>query len=199
MQFSDSVPPPACYSAYAPIVPAAGYPQTTLMPCYGAQEDSASLLDQLTLDHYHQLDTTVDNSSCDFQNGFPTFSERSIQPFPVFHENMTPQSPSEYSDRSNSFEYSPSCQGVEFIPQSYSSPSHPDTKSCAYAGMDQHVYQHQDNSSFCYCAFCYSMDYQGSAREQDSYSYTNMDYMGYLTSSEDIFTKDLNSYDMCYI
>ncbi|XP_073458513.1 POU class 2 homeobox associating factor 3 [Aquarana catesbeiana] len=199
MQFSDSVPPPACYSACAPIVPAAQYPQTTPMPCYGVQENSTSLLDQLTMDYYHQPNTIVDNSSCDFQNVFPTFSEGSIQPFPIFHENMTPQSPSESSDRSNSFEYSPSCQGVEFIPQSYSSPSPPDTNSCAHAGMDQHVYQHQDNSSFCYCTFCCPMDYQGSVKEQDSYSYTNIDYMGYLTSSEDIFTKDLNSYDMCYI
>lgn len=69
-------------------MPAAQYPQTTPMPCYGVQENSTSLLDQLTMDYYHQPNTIVDNSSCDFQNVFPTFSEGSIQPFPIFHENM---------------------------------------------------------------------------------------------------------------
>ncbi|KAM9299395.1 POU class 2 homeobox associating factor 3 [Gastrophryne carolinensis] len=199
LQYSDSVPPsPECYSACAPISSIAEYPQTTPILYYGPQEEGVSIVDQQTLNHYSQPDTLMDNSICDFQNIFPTFPEESIQSFPIFNQSMTPQSPSESSERSNSFEYSPTCQVMECIPPSYSSPSL-DTRSCAYAGMNQHVYQHQDNSTYCYCAYCCSMDYQAPVKEQNSYSYTDMDYMEFLTSSEDIFTRDLSNYDMCYI
>ncbi|XP_068098929.1 POU class 2 homeobox associating factor 3 [Hyperolius riggenbachi] len=197
MQFSDSVPPsPECYSACAPITSVAGYPQTLPVTYYEVQEESASFLDQMTLDQYVPPDSTVvDNSFCDIQPIFPTFSEGSIQSFPIFQQNMISQSPSDSSDRSNSFEYSPTCQ--EFVPQSYSPPSHLEPPSDGYTGMDQSAYQHQDNSTFCYCVYCCSADYQTSTREQDTFSYANTDYMGYL--SEDIFTRDMSTYDVCYV
>ncbi|XP_063797976.1 POU class 2 homeobox associating factor 3 isoform X2 [Pseudophryne corroboree] len=198
MKVADPIPSSDIYIAceHTPSVPS--HQQTREFPVYVAQEDNLSFLDQLLVDAYLEPDHVTDSSINVFQNQYMCFMEGSIQPSPIFHQNMTPESTSDSSDLSNSFEYSPTYQSPEFVPQSYSSPSNQDTRSCVYAGMDYHAHQHQNNSTFCYCAYCCSVDYQESVKVQNSCAYTNTDCMGYLASLEEVFPRDLANYDMCY-
>ncbi|XP_069804962.1 POU class 2 homeobox associating factor 3 isoform X2 [Dendropsophus ebraccatus] len=194
MQVSHPIPPPPSSSssevicAREPTSCVPSYQETRQPPVYGAPEDSL-------VDAYLHPEPLTDSSFSIFQNQ-SCFQDELFQPSPIFYHNMTPESPSDSSEMSNSFEYSPSCQGLEFVSQNYSSPSHQDTKSCAYADMDYPVYQHQTNSTCCYCAYCCSMDYQEPLNTQEPCAYPNTDYMGYLTSSEDFLTRELNIYNM---
>ncbi|XP_040282191.1 uncharacterized protein LOC120996371 isoform X1 [Bufo bufo] len=193
MQVSLPIPPPPSsetISAYEPpsCVPSYQEPRQPLV--YGAQEESL-------VDVYLHPEPLSDSSFSIFQNQSMCFQEEAFQPSPIFYQNMTPESPSDSSEMSNSFEYSPSYQGQEFVPQSYTSPSHQDNRrSCAYADMDYPVYQQQNNSTFCYCAYCCSMDCREPVNTQESCAYSNTDYMQYLTSSEDFLTTELNIYNM---
>ncbi|XP_075046069.1 POU class 2 homeobox associating factor 3 [Mixophyes fleayi] len=196
MQISGSIPSSEMYRACEPAPSVPSYQQTRQFPVYEAQEES--YLNQLLLDATLEPVTVTDSSISVFQNQYLCFPEGPTQPSPIFYQNMTPESPSDSSDMSNSFEYSPTYQGLEFVPQSYSSPTHQDNRSCAYAGVDHHVYQHHNNSPFCYCAYCCSVDYQESVNVQNSCAYPNTDCMGYLTSLDDAFTRDLTNSDMCY-
>ncbi|KAG8569333.1 hypothetical protein GDO81_014372 [Engystomops pustulosus] len=176
-------------SAYEPTPCVPSYQEPRQLPVYGAQKESL-------VDAYLHPEPLQDSGFCIFQNQSLCFQEEAFQASPIFYQNMTPESPSDSSEMSNSFEYSPSYQGLEFVPQSYSSPTHQDNRSCAYANMDYPVYQHQSDSTFCYCAYCCSMDYPEPGNTQDSSSYTNTDVIEYLTSSEDFLTRELNIYNM---
>ncbi|XP_073513215.1 POU class 2 homeobox associating factor 3 isoform X2 [Phyllobates terribilis] len=194
MQVSHPIlPPPSSdmISAYEPTSCEPSYQETRQPPIYGAQEESL-------VEAYLHPEPLTHSSFNIFQNQSLCFQEEAFQPSPVFYQNMTPESPSDSSEMSNSFEYSPSYQGLEFVPQSFSSPSHQDSRSCAYANVDYPTCQHQQNSTFCYCAYCCSVDYQEPVNTQDSCAYPTTDYMGYLTSSseEDFLTRELNIYNM---
>ncbi|XP_077105932.1 POU class 2 homeobox associating factor 3 isoform X2 [Ranitomeya variabilis] len=195
MQVSHTILPPPhsssdMISAYEPTPCVPSYQETRQPPIYGAQELSL-------VDAYLHPEPLTDSSFNIFQNQSLCFQEEAFQPSPVFCQNMTPESPSDSSEMSNSFEYSPSYQGLEFVPQSYSSPSHQDNRSCAYANMDYPSCQHEENAAtFCYCAYCCSADYQEPVTPQDSCAYPNTDYLGYLTSEEDFLTRELNIYNM---
>ncbi|XP_066461700.1 POU class 2 homeobox associating factor 3 [Eleutherodactylus coqui] len=184
-------PPPSSemISTYEPTLCVPSYQGTRQPPVYGGQEESL-------VDAYLHPEPLTDSSFSIFQNQSLCFQEEAFQPSPIIYQNMTPESPSDSSEMSNSFEYSPSYQGLEFVPQSFSSPSHQDNRNCAYADMAYPAYQHQDNSTFCYCAYCCSIDYQEPANRQDSCAYANTDYIGYLTSSDDFLTRELNIYNM---
>ncbi|KAM4015631.1 POU class 2 homeobox associating factor 3 [Anomaloglossus baeobatrachus] len=185
-------PPPSSdmISAYEHTAPCApSYHETRQPPIYGAPEESL-------VDAYLHPEPITDSSFTIFQNQSLCFQEEAFQPSPVFYQNMTPESPSDSSEMSNSIEYSPSYQVLEFAPQSYSSPSHQDSRSCAYASLDYFPCQHQPDSTFCFCAYCCSVDYPEPVTTQESCAYPNTDYTGYLTSAEDFLTRELNIYNM---
>ncbi|KAM3922672.1 POU class 2 homeobox associating factor 3 [Leptodactylus fuscus] len=191
LQVFHPIPPPPPSSemicAYVPTPCAPSYQDTKQPPVYGAQEESF-------VDAYLHPEPLQDSSFGIFQNQSLCFQEESFQPSPIFYQNMTPESPSDSSEMSNSFEYSPGYQGMEFV--AYDSPSHQETRSCAYANMDHPIYQHQNDSTFCYCAYCCSVDYPEPVNTQESCAYANTDYTGYLTSSEDFLIRELNIYNM---
>ncbi|XP_056399318.1 POU class 2 homeobox associating factor 3 isoform X2 [Hyla sarda] len=192
MQVAHPIPPPLSSEMISAREP------TSCVPTYqeNRQPSVCGALEESLMDAYLHPEPLTDSSFTIFQNQSLCFQEETFQPSPIFYQNMTPESPSDSSDMSNSFEYSPSYQGLEFVTQNYSSPSPQDNNSCAYADMDYPVYQHQNNSTCCYCAYCCSMDYQQPLNTQDSCAYTNTDYMGYHTPSEDFLTRELNIYNM---
>ncbi|XP_053307383.1 POU class 2 homeobox associating factor 3 [Spea bombifrons] len=180
-----------------PSEPSCNY-QTRELPNYISQEDSLSFVDQLLLNAYLQPDPPAENTFNFMQNPSIGYPEDNIMPAPIFNQSMTPESLSDSSDISNSFEYSPSHQEIAFAPQRYSSPSFQDPASCAFAND---YCQQQNGSTFCYCQYCCSPVHQETMKTQGPYYYTNTDCLEYVPSStitEDFFSREINSYDMCY-
>ncbi|KAM4652075.1 POU class 2 homeobox associating factor 3 [Discoglossus pictus] len=200
MQFSESFPSCAgIYSGSEPIPSAPIYQQTRQQQNYPSHVESLSFVDQLFLDAYLQPDPLPETTHNFLQIPPLCSPEDNIQPTPVFSQSMTPESPSDGSDFSNSFEYSPTHQVINFAPQSYSSPSHHELRSCAYADVDPY---YQQPTSFCYCAYCCSVKPYEPVKVQDPRPHPGSDCMEYFPSStvtEDFFGRELNNFDMCYI
>ncbi|KAM4702974.1 POU class 2 homeobox associating factor 3 [Rhinophrynus dorsalis] len=168
-------------------------------PNYISNEESLSFVDQLFIDAYLQPEPIRD-ATFNFMQSPPLCTpEEYIQQTPIFNQRMAPESPSDSSDISNSFEYSPSSEAMMYASQSYNSPSYQDTRSCATASVD-HYYQHQTSSTFCYCLYCCSVEPREEMKSLDSCSYPYTDCIEYLPSStvtED-FAREISTYDMCY-
>ncbi|MEE6484471.1 hypothetical protein FKM82_013879 [Ascaphus truei] len=202
MQSSD--PFPSCSGTYVDSEPMPSTPschQTKQFPSYISHEESLSLVDQLFLDAYLQPDPITDTTLNILQNPSFCSPEDNIQSAPIFfNQSMTPESPSDSSDISNSFEYSPTHQGIPCAPQSFSSLSQQEPRSCAFADVE-HYYQQQNSSTVCYGVYCGSTEHQEAIKMPDPFSYPNSDYMEYIPSStvtEEFFRREMNNYDICY-
>ncbi|XP_053545985.1 POU class 2 homeobox associating factor 3 [Bombina bombina] len=157
--------------------------------------ESFNVIDQQLLDTYlPAADPLIETSpDCMVNPSFGSLEDTS----PFFNHSMTPESPSGVSDLSNSFEYSPSQQGMPFVPQIYSSPSPQDLISCAEL---DHYYHEANSTLFCYCAYCCSLQHQEPMKIPDLMSFSSTDYIEYLPSAtitEDFFGSEVNS--LCYI
>ncbi|KAM8927681.1 POU class 2 homeobox associating factor 3 [Pelodytes ibericus] len=200
MQFSSDLMPssPEIHSGcqFIPSAPSFQH-QTREFPHEISQEETLSFVDHLFLNAYLRPETLTDNL---MQNPPLCFAEENIQPAPIFNQSMTPESPSDSSDMSNSFEYSPSYQGTSFVPQSYSSPTYQDPTSCSFVNVNQYC-QRQNGSTFCYCQYCCPVAHQETMKVPDPCYFSNTDYMEYIPSStatEDFFTREISNYDLCY-
>ncbi|KAG8434494.1 hypothetical protein GDO86_012755, partial [Hymenochirus boettgeri] len=122
--------------------------------------------------------------------------EDSILPAPGFQQKMVPESPPGSDILSNSFEYSPSSQEFPYVQEN--SNSYQDPRSCAFANVESYN-QHHNNTAFCYCAYCDSMEYHDAMTALEQYSYPNSNFLEYFPSStvsEEFFERELNTYDL---
>ncbi|XP_063292233.1 POU class 2 homeobox associating factor 3 [Pelobates fuscus] len=174
--------------------------QTNQLPNCISQEEPLSFLDQLFLNAYLQPEPHTENTFNLMENASLCSHGDNMQPAPIFRQNMAPESPSDSSDLSNSFEYSPTQQEVGFAPQSYSSPSYEEPRSCVFSNVGYHC-QQRNGATFCYCEHCCPVSQQEEAQVPNTCYYNYTDCIEYIPSStvtEDFFTREINNFDMCY-
>ncbi|XP_069081121.1 POU class 2 homeobox associating factor 3 [Pleurodeles waltl] len=199
---SSSCSGPYFETKSVPLAPNLFHP--TAPPSQAPHEDTSCYLDQHLLESYLQpepfADTflaTLQASSQDYTTGNPQAASAR------FNQSLCPESPSDSSDFSSSFDYScsPPHQMLPFAPQSFSSPSHPETRSCAFNTTSEYPLHVQYTPSACYCSSCIGAECLETIQATDYYTYPSVEYTDYhptTTVAEDLLWRGMNTWDMCY-
>ncbi|XP_069470415.1 POU class 2 homeobox associating factor 3 [Ambystoma mexicanum] len=209
LPFSEAVSSSSCSAPYfemasAPRAPSLFQPRQQLpdpAPC----EDTSCYLDQHLLDSYLQPEHFADTFLASLQTSSQNYTAGNPQTSSAcFNQSLCPESPSDSSDLSSSFDYSysPPHQMLPFAPLSFSSPTHLEARSCAYSSTEEYALQPQFTASACCCMSCSGAGCLETIKAGDFFTYPTGDCTDYHLSStvaaEDFLRREMDPWDMCY-
>nr|XP_033775097.1 colorectal cancer-associated protein 2 isoform X1 [Geotrypetes seraphini] len=200
-QFSEPVSSCAelCFDP-DPLPSAPSYFPPRQFPCYIANEGNACHLEQQILETYLQQELLPDNFS-PLQDFSPCSPTSSYQPPPFyFNQSLDPESPTDSSELSGSFDYSYSPPHQQPV-VAHGSPAHLEVKNCGFTASEEYSYQVQYNPSACYCVTCHGSQDFNNTRGTEYLPYPSIDCVEYHPSpvtTDDFLRRELNSFDMCY-